>query len=142
MTIATKVCNKCKQEFPLDNFHKNSTGRLGRNSYCKPCTRGYKRDLYQNARMDLKEIVFNHLSKNPCVDCGETDVLKLEFDHQARKEFNLGKMTVGKKKSVDEIKSEIAKCHVRCGSCHKAKTHKDQRTWKYRMALERKLHNA
>ena len=142
MTIATKPCNKCKQEFPLDKFHINPTGRLGRDSYCKPCRLSYGRAHYTNSRTDLKEIVFNHLSKNPCVDCGETDVLKLEFDHQARKEFNLGNMTLGKKKEPKVIEAEIAKCHVRCGSCHKAKTHKDQRTWKYRMALERKLHNA
>lgn len=133
----TKLCSRCDQVLDLTNFHKNPTGKLGRDTYCKPCRLGYNRSQYRNGRMDIKEAVFNHLLTNPCVDCGETDVLKLEFDHQGRKEFNLGKMTVGKRKSLETVLEEIAKCHVRCGSCHKAKTHKDNRTWKYRMAMER-----
>lgn len=132
-----KCCSKCVTTKPLDSFHKNPAGKLGRDSYCKPCRLVYQRSNYKDSRMDLKEAVFNHLSNNPCVDCGETDVLKLEFDHQARKEFNLGKMTVGRRKSLDTVLQEIAKCLVRCGSCHKAKTHKDNRSWKYRMAMER-----
>ena len=136
-----KICIRCKVMKDLNFFHDNPTGKRGKDSYCKSCRLEYSRNRYKNSNMEIKKIVFQHLLSNPCIKCGETDVLKLEFDHHTSKNFNLGKMTIGKRKNVEDIQAEISKCHVRCASCHKAKTHKEQNTWKYRMAMERKLHN-
>jgi hypothetical protein len=34
-----KTCLHCNEDKPLDAFHVNSKGRLGRQAKCKPCTR-------------------------------------------------------------------------------------------------------
>jgi hypothetical protein len=63
------------------------------------------------------------LKANPCVDCGETDPIILEFDHITNdKHFNISDATrhgYGMKKLI----AEIAKCEVRCANCHRKKTY-------------------
>jgi ribosomal protein S27AE len=46
-----KVCSTCKAEKPLDQFHRNATGRLGRMSRCKPCACRYVRE-YRAAHVE------------------------------------------------------------------------------------------
>jgi len=41
--VLTKVCGKCKQEKPLEEFGKNAFGKHGRKSECKACVRIYWR---------------------------------------------------------------------------------------------------
>lgn len=66
-----------------------------------------------------------YLATHPCVDCGETDIVVLEFDHQRDK---VGAITVMVNKPCgwDTIKAEIEKCLVRCANCHRRKTAKEQ----------------
>ncbi len=69
--------------------------------------------------------LYQHLLKNPCVDCGESDVTVLEFDHKG---------IVPKLKTVsqlarahfpiDKIQKEIDKCEVRCANFRRRKTAK------------------
>lgn len=37
-----KVCSKCNEEKPLDEFHKQKRGKYGRRSQCKVCARAYQ----------------------------------------------------------------------------------------------------
>lgn len=37
-----KSCLLCKQEKPLEDFHRHSSNISGRTSYCKPCMKSYK----------------------------------------------------------------------------------------------------
>ena len=74
------------------------------------------------ARDRTRAFINNYLKTNPCVDCGETDIIVLEFDHIRDKDFNLSDAArngVGIKK----LKDEIAKCEVRCANCHRKKTY-------------------
>jgi hypothetical protein len=72
------------------------------------------------ARKKFKLILYQYLLENPCVDCGETDIFVLEFDHTGtNKTMNVGSMC-GHSKS--RIMKEIQKCEVRCHRCHKMKT--------------------
>lgn len=92
----TKVCNKCLQEKPLKDFPLKSKLRGTRQKVCKRCTaersnRWYyaNRDTHiKNVRMntikyrnEASQYVWDYLVTHPCVDCGETDPIVLDFDH-------------------------------------------------------------
>ncbi len=70
-----------------------------------------------------KEFVNNFLKEHPCVDCGETDIIVLEFDHLHGKEKNIAD-AVKDGWSLKRLESEINKCEVRCANCHRRVTHK------------------
>ena len=74
------------------------------------------------ARVRIRAFITAHLKANPCVDCGETDTIVLEFDHVAGKDFNISDAT-RKGVSMKKLKDEIAKCEVRCSNCHRRKTY-------------------
>ena len=75
------------------------------------------------ARARTRAFISNYLKTNPCVDCGEANIIVLEFDHIGDdKDFNISDAArngVGIKK----LKDEIAKCEVRCANCHRKKTY-------------------
>ncbi|HUQ41396.1 MAG TPA: hypothetical protein VM052_02730 [Candidatus Limnocylindrales bacterium] len=59
---------------------------------------------------------------HPCIDCGETDSLLLDFDHRAGEEkLDDVSRLIGRRAS-SIVKTEIDKCDVRCVSCHRRKT--------------------
>ena len=60
---------------------------------------------------------------HPCVDCGESDIRCLDFDHRDRSQkTNTISMLVLKRWSLARIQAEIDKCDVRCANCHRKKT--------------------
>lgn len=61
------------------------------------------------------------LACSSCIDCGSTDLMALEFDHQKDK---AGHVTVMAREACafDRLKREIAKCQIRCGNCHRRRT--------------------
>jgi hypothetical protein len=69
-----------------------------------------------------QDYVFEYLSENPCVDCGETDILVLEFDHIRGKKKRDVSYLVRNGASIQTLKAEIAKCEVRCCNCHRRVT--------------------
>lgn len=129
-----KQCKLCLEVKDAEHFDISRKKLL---AICKPCRRQRNRSYYITRRIDIKEWLFDYLSENPCIDCGESDPMRLEFDHRGAKRFDIGKSLVGKSKNLTDIQTEVAKCEVRCANCHKVKTHKEQNTWKYRMHLER-----
>lgn len=60
--------------------------------------------------------ITDYLSKHPCVDCGECDVIVLEFDHLDNKKHAVSRL---KGCSLERVRAEIAKCQVRCCNCHR-----------------------
>jgi 5-methylcytosine-specific restriction endonuclease McrA len=74
------------------------------------------------ARNRIRAYITAYLKTNPCVDCGETDAIVLEFDHVAGKDFNISD-SVRKGVGMKKLKDEIAKCEVRCSNCHRRKTY-------------------
>ena len=71
-------------------------------------------------RETVRNYVLAYLKDHPCVDCGETDPIVLEFDHLRDKVFNISEAS---KYGFDRIKEEIDKCEVRCANCHRRKTY-------------------
>lgn len=72
-------------------------------------------------RSEVRSFVVEYLSKHPCIDCGEKDIVVLEFDHKQDKIEAISRMTRGFY-SLDTIVNEIKKCEVRCANCHRRKT--------------------
>ena len=71
-----------------------------------------------------------YLLQHPCIDCGQTDIRVLEFDHVRGKSAsitNLLKNTA----PWEMIEAEIAKCEVRCVSCHRIKTSERGNWWRH-----------
>ena len=66
-----------------------------------------------------------------CVDCGNTDIRVLEFDHvRGEKIWSVSEM-VTRGSGMDVLLAEIAKCEVRCRNCHVIKTfHRMGGTWR------------
>ena len=76
---------------------------------------------------DRLKNIYDYLSTHPCVDCGETNPIVLEFDHLGDKTDTIAHM-VGMGVSLERIKKEVAKCEVRCANCHRIKT-VNERGW-------------
>src|SRR5687767_13412461 len=101
-----KTCTKCRIEKPLHDFYKKATTKDGYQYCCKECKSGYNTDHYsrnkeyysekrkRNQRIYIDrnlEYIRNYLSTRPCVDCGEADIIVLQFDHRDRadKRYNI-----------------------------------------------------
>lgn len=67
---------------------------------------------------------WDYLGQHPCVDCGESDPVVLQFDHLGDKRKEVSKMVSGGF-TWATIQIEIEKCEVRCGNCHRRKTARD-----------------
>lgn len=142
--MKTKTCSRCGFDRPHDEFNKKSRNKDGLQSTCRECQRAYKQQHYLDnreeyilkagdRRNELKEIALNKivefLESNPCVDCGESDIRKLQFDHTRDKHRDVTVMIHGGY-LWETIEEEIAKCEVRCANCHMVKTWPDRWQWK------------
>lgn len=85
----------------------------------------------------MQDAVWEYLKQHPCQICGQPDPVLLEFDHLdgKEKENNISSL-MSNATNVDILFKEIEKCQVLCSYCHKRKTAKQFRTWKYLKNLE------
>lgn len=128
-----KVCSTCRRELPLSEFSKKRLNRL--QASCKECNRKYNKTHYQNNkdvyikkakvwddrnRQANLSYLLEYLLEHPCVDCGESDPLVLEFDHLRDKTKNIS--TLWQAATWSTVLKEIEKCEVRCANCHRRKT--------------------
>ncbi len=75
----------------------------------------------------VRNYIAAFLAENPCADCGESDLIVLEFDHRdsSAKDFAIGNAN-SLNMSLNRVKIEIEKCDVRCANCHRRKTHQQR----------------
>ena len=69
-----------------------------------------------------KQFVENYLKLHSCVDCGNSDIRVLDFDHIKGEKFYDVSHLVTKAYKLDKIINEINKCEVRCANCHRIVT--------------------
>jgi hypothetical protein len=68
------------------------------------------------------QMVRIYLQEHSCVDCGCSDIRVLEFDHVSGQKIDAISHMLSQNCGWPRIKSEIAKCEVRCANCHRIKT--------------------
>lgn len=132
-----KKCQSCGETKPLDEFHNQTKSKDGKQSRCKACNLEQRKQYYKTAHGRARNVltgkrwgeqmmfkVFEYLKEHPCVDCGESDPIVLEFDHRDNvvKVANISAMI--KHYGWAKIEEEIAKCDVRCANCHRRRTAK------------------
>jgi hypothetical protein len=141
-----KICPKCGPPAqPIEQFAWRSKARGTRQYMCRTCQRAYTRDHYKANRSryiqkaKLRNIeqskvnaqfLIDYLKEHPCVDCGEDDIVVLEFDHQQDKLATVSEIS-REGYSLKKLRAEISKCEVVCANCHRRRTAK-QYGW-YRM---------
>lgn len=139
-----KVCTRCKKEKPEEDFNFKYKNRGIRGSHCRDCSRLYVNKHYKEhrkyylekakkrnyrLRSEASKFIWDFLSNHPCVDCGESDPIVLEFDHREDKISPVSRLA--RDASLEKIKFEINKCDVRCANCHRRRTAKSLRWHKF-----------
>lgn len=149
-----KTCYKCKKCKPILDFSwKNKLKNLY-SEICKECQRIYtkkhyinNKDIYKKRAIinnkkyikRAKKFIFQYLLSNPCINCGETNIITLDFDHiDENKELEISRM-VFMGMSIKSITKEIKKCEIRCSNCHRKRHAKEINSWKYIMQQNNKL---
>ncbi len=156
-----KVCSKCKEEKPLNQFNKKDKKKDGTykpQPYCRDCQKIVIRDYYQNNKEAIKaksalnrHLYRGHEHKNPkhvyykvidylagrcCGHCGIDDIRVLEFNHLNRetKEFTIATM-LKNNMDWDLILKEIAKCEILCANCHKIVTDTERNSYRHKYLM-------
>ena len=113
-------CHRIKENEKSDSWRRYS-GALA----------GHARSHNARSNAENKQRLYVYLSSHPCVDCGQTDVRVLEFDHvRGTKSAYRNKLLNGAV-SWKTIEAEIAKCEVRCTNCHRIKTLERGKWWRF-----------
>lgn len=141
-----KVCGSCGLSKNVGDFHWKNKSKNLRSSMCKLCHKLYRNEHYHRNRSKrieqaknrrkkhadyLFKITFDILKNNSCVDCGEKDIIVLDFDHRDSKNFDISTL-VHSACSEEKLLNELDKCDIRCANCHRRKTAKTQNYRRYR----------
>jgi hypothetical protein len=141
---ATLTCRVCHAVKPATEFPYRSAARGTRQYICRPCRSDYHRQWWAKNRVvqmprirrnrqkrdrALEQRIWDVLLKSACVDCGETDLAVLHFDHLRDKVAEISTMW-RQQRSWIAVELEIAKCEVRCANCHARKTAREQGSYR------------
>lgn len=66
-----------------------------------------------------RNIVDDYLNLHSCIDCGNSDVRVLEFDHVRGKKLISISHAVRNAWNENNLKEEMSKCEIRCANCHR-----------------------
>jgi hypothetical protein len=113
-----RICNLAKEEIL---FAKRT--KLTYRNECKECWNKLKEPIESARKKALQDYVFSYLQAHPCVDCGETNPVLLEFDHMdpSKKRYGICYI-VCSKLSMKHLIEEVSLCEVRCANCHRFKS--------------------
>lgn len=138
-------CTTCGVLKPLDDFAPKYRELRRPSSRCRDCLSQYHRQWYERnrerviarvrsnrakpheslpkviAHIDARRKRWEYLLAHPCIDCGESNPLVLEFDHKREKKAAIVDL-MQRHARWSEILVEIEKCDVRCANCHRRRT--------------------
>jgi hypothetical protein len=128
-------CGRCRELKPVDQFAWRRIERGQRDNMCRPCRSAYGKEHYlanrqryidaearrKQARAEERMVyLIDFFRSHPCVDCGESDPMVLEFDHVGVKKFNVAKGL--RDRPWQSALDEIEQCEVVCANCHRRRT--------------------
>jgi hypothetical protein len=125
----TRRCGRCRQHLPSSSFNRRGASYQ---AWCRECFREYfaaRGDLHRRQsgaslrrrrRVGL-QLVIDHLRAHTCADCGEADIVVLEFDHVAEKKDS-PMLLAWSGASIAVLHQEISRCEVVCVNCHRRRT--------------------
>ena len=135
----SKRCGTCREVKLLCDFNRKTSRTDGRQEVCRECNRASSRDYYERNREHhvaaIRErtnaqkrvsiaFIRDFLRHHPCVDCGQSDLRVLDFDHRPGSMKRDGVMQLVRNGfSITRIAEEVAKCDVRCRNCHAIATY-------------------
>ena len=141
MDESTKRCVTCHEERPLIAFNVRRQSKDGLQDRCRECSRAWylanREEHIRNVgartarmRRTYRQRIGEYLRDHPCIDCGETDLACLDFDHRDRatKAGGVGQLA-GQLVAWSRVEAEIAKCDVRCANCHRRRTARQMGWW-------------
>ena len=125
-----------------DAFNRSGKSGDGLHSYCRECQAGWYREhatqhkahvraTSARRKREAREYLITHLADG-CVDCGESDIRVLDFDHvRGDKESTIADL-VRRGAGMAKLKAEVAKCEMRCRNCHAIVTvMRRRRSWHF-----------
>ena len=115
-----KICKSCNRALPVEMFDENR-------HQCKDCRRAYRKKLRQlhpevhtaqALRRQKKQGDWLNSVKTPCIVCGESEPICIDFHHvnPDEKDFSIGKH---RSRSREWLLQEISKCVCLCANCHR-----------------------
>jgi hypothetical protein len=130
-------CYRCGEVKAAEEFAWRRRRKNQRDSFCRPCRSAYGREHYlankqryidqaavskRKIRLERTRYLIEFFATNPCVDCGETDPVVLEFDHLdvTAKSFDIGNAL--ERHTWEKFAAEMRKCEVVCANCHRRRT--------------------
>src|ERR1700687_3706884 len=133
---AMKICTRCGVAKPLEEFPPVRRGQPKLQSWCRACfadanaayyRRNHEREKARLVaqvdarRAQVRQELVAYLRQHPCVDCGENDIVVLEFDHVGAKLMDVTTYA-NSGRSWARVLREIQSCEVRCANCHRRRT--------------------
>lgn len=103
------TCSICKQEVEFFADKKK----------CRPCYNAYMNDYMKRRYTKRRDAAIEQLG-SVCVDCGAEELLEFDHSDASTKEFNMAKLFASA--SNEKLQKELAKCVLRCTSCHLRKS--------------------
>jgi len=142
-------CSRCGFDRNLFVYNK-----FGVALFCKVCNRADQKKYRATEPAKKKaaarkaekinkrrQLIVDYLKEHPCVDCGEADIIVLDFDHViGDKKDDISNM-LPKSYSMKSLTDEIAKCVVRCSNCHRRKTAIENGSYRVRAARGELIYN-
>lgn len=148
MDLTYQTCTNCMKTKDLSEFGPKADKKNGRDSWCHACyayrakerreqRRALDPELYRKQRTEYDkrrrrarvQILNDYLLKHPCMDCGEADLIVLDFDHVRGKKVAEVARMFHSMYSMKLIFEEIAKCDVVCSNCHRRRTARRGKGW-------------
>jgi len=88
-----------------------------------------KREYDMRKRRERIVVLNNYLKSHPCVDCGEPDLIVLDFDHVRGEKVSEVARMFHSMYSMEKVFLEISKCDVVCSNCHRRRTARRGKGW-------------
>ena len=123
-------CGRCGEELPLSAFNRAGDGHQ---HWCRDCFTTYFRErgdrhreqsraARELRRQAARQLVREHFAAHPCVDCGEDELLVLEFDHhRSEKDADVARLVAAGVRP-ERLRREIERREVVCVNCHRRRT--------------------